>query len=752
MPTTDDLLLRIAYLEENKEALSRAADTLDQMTESERALSQENKNLADSSEQVSGGFSKMQAGIVTLQAGIGVAEMVIGKFKEAWNFAKEGAEIRRIQEQFDNMAASINTDANKLLAGLDKAAHGTVDDEALMQTATRAMALGIASNSQDLIGLMEIARASSVAFGGDTSAAFERISYAVENLAPRALKQSGIIIDLTKAYEDYSKKLGKTADQLTDEEKRQALLNQTLEKGAELVKRIGDQGEDAATKMARFETKVADLGDQIKSAAVDAIEPWLDRFDMIETAFDANASEVDKARATYAMFLSQGLNPNSEAMLLLKQRIDELNKSLGDTNLFASSTKGVMDALTTSIKAAQAAIEGNKATDISKLTPEKQQEATSAYQSFQTKLSDIEVKGDSERIKAANDAQKALAELEASNGQRRADIISRFASDEAGRLTDFTDKRVDILTNYADTERQITLQQNQDRLKLAQSYGYEVQRMEEAHQLDLQRMQQDHGRNIRKLAESRDALAIEDEQETYEINRSRAEEDYQIQARQKSEDYARQLADQNAAAAQQRAAAKAAEEKQLADLKENFIKQDAKYHESYVKQLGDLDKATADQRTKIQDAEAQKLNDIATNQANERAQATTQWTQWRNEHEIFFAGERALYDNFLKYTRDQLTAYVKGGTVSTSPTVAPGPPNSVRAGGGNVDPFGVYLVGERGPETLYMGRQGGYVSPGAGGNTFNVSVNVANSNASAADIKSAVYQSLVEVIDKAMRQ
>jgi hypothetical protein len=51
-----------------------------------------------------------------------------------------------------------------------------------------------------------------------------------------------------------------------------------------------------------------------------------------------------------------------------------------------------------------------------------------------------------------------------------------------------------------------------------------------------------------------------------------------------------------------------------------------------------------------------------------------------------------------------------------------------------------------------MGRQGGTIAPNLGGGMFHVEINVAGSNASSAEIKSAVYEGIVEVIHQAMRQ
>lgn len=345
-----DLLFKIIAQDEYKAKLQEAAALVDKMTDAEKQQvvathqqAEAERDLANAAQESKGAISDVRESInsslVGIQSGIGLAREGIEAFKKAWDFVKEGAALERIQTQFENMAASAGVNSENLLKALDKAAHGTVDDEALMQTATRAFALGLTSNAQDLTKLMEIARASSVAFGGDTASAFERISTAVENLTPRALKQSGIIVDLNQAYKDYAVQLGKNAASLTDEEKRQALLNQVLDKGAELVNKIGNQSEDTATKMARFQTKVTDLFEELKKAAAEGATPLIDEFNILNLAFDQSATDLDRLRAAYEFFVDAGLFPTKEAADQARLAVDLLaakERDSGDSADYAT--------------------------------------------------------------------------------------------------------------------------------------------------------------------------------------------------------------------------------------------------------------------------------------------------------------------------------------------------------------------------------------------------------------------------------
>ena len=142
------------------------------------------------------------------------------------------------------------------------------------------------------------------------------------------------------------------------------------------------------------------------------------------------------------------------------------------------------------------------------------------------------------------DRKIALGKLDAEISQRRIAAAQSLASDLARLDADY----------YA------------NRLALAQSYGQEAQRAEEDHQRNMRRLQQDHDKRLRKLADSRDALAIEDEIDNYETERQNAEEDYAVMAARRSQDYANQLRDMQDAFNRQRQERINAYNQQLTDI------------------------------------------------------------------------------------------------------------------------------------------------------------------------------------------
>ncbi|MGV0974509.1 MAG: hypothetical protein ACOYBO_01120 [Azonexus sp.] len=282
--------------------------------------------VKDSALSAAGAWPKFSAGFTTtiddIRQSVGQFQDILGTMKQAWDFAKEGAENERIANSFQATADSVGVDAQRMADALNKAARGTVDDEVFMQTASRNMALGMATDLKSNVALMELARSASIKFGGSTEDAFEGISTAVGNLQTRQLKQYGLIVDTKTANETYAKALGKTADALTEAEQRTALLNAVMEKSKVVFGDVSNQALTTAEKFTAFEVKVGNLADVAKETAVDAFTPYLDNLTFLETLTDANATESDKLRAAYESLRSRGIDPNSSAMELLRQKIE----------------------------------------------------------------------------------------------------------------------------------------------------------------------------------------------------------------------------------------------------------------------------------------------------------------------------------------------------------------------------------------------------------------------------------------------
>ena len=144
--------------------------------------------------------------------------------------------------------------------------------EYLDQLTERIKALGITTQSArvtitrfiqsnldlaDAAKLARVAQDLAVISGQNSSQAMETITQAIAAQFPRLLRQFGIVTDLTEIYDAQAKTLGKTAEQLTQLEKKQAFVNVILEEGEKVagsyVAAMGDVGKQITSLPRHFE-------------------------------------------------------------------------------------------------------------------------------------------------------------------------------------------------------------------------------------------------------------------------------------------------------------------------------------------------------------------------------------------------------------------------------------------------------------------------------------------------------------------
>ncbi len=162
--------------------------------------------------------------------------------------ARAGAESERLAHGFEALAGA---DADRMLDGLRQASRGAASDMALMQAANKAMLLQVTSNTDDLVRLMEVARARGQAMGLSTQQAFSDIVTGIGRMSPMILDNLGILTGGQAGFEAYAQSIGKAAEALTDAEKRQYLLNKVINDSTVATLEAAGAQEDSATKLER---------------------------------------------------------------------------------------------------------------------------------------------------------------------------------------------------------------------------------------------------------------------------------------------------------------------------------------------------------------------------------------------------------------------------------------------------------------------------------------------------------------------
>lgn len=199
-------------------------------------------------------------GEVGLAIGVVVAGFLAAK--AAMNEAFAAENILAIQKQFEVLSAQAGAYGSKLKAGLVEAGKGWATETELMEAANRAM-VNLSIDVNQLPKVLNVARQAAAVMGGTMVEKFEMISRAIEMGSTRALRHAGIIINQKKAYDDYAKSIGTTAEHLNEAGKQQAILNAVLEFGKKNLDASSQGVRTNITLWQQFKTNLKEVGEAI---------------------------------------------------------------------------------------------------------------------------------------------------------------------------------------------------------------------------------------------------------------------------------------------------------------------------------------------------------------------------------------------------------------------------------------------------------------------------------------------------------
>jgi len=199
-------------------------------------------------------LTKLKNNWIAAAAAVGAAYMATQK---AWNMAEQAAKYEQSAQAFHSMATSMGKDATTEFEKIKKASGGIIDIQTLTEASNKAMSLGIPI--EKIGDLMLIARAKARDMGTDAAQAFSDIATGVGRASPLILDNLGLVMKVGAANEAMAASLGKTVEQLTDQEKKTAILNATLAAGKEALARYNLEEKTTAEQMQTLKATLADV-------------------------------------------------------------------------------------------------------------------------------------------------------------------------------------------------------------------------------------------------------------------------------------------------------------------------------------------------------------------------------------------------------------------------------------------------------------------------------------------------------------
>ena len=248
----------------------KASENLDKTGTSAHTADRRLKGTAQASSNTTKNFSKMAQGITGgLVPAYATFAANMFALSAAFNFLKRSADIRNLRASQLAFTESTGQAMGLLTSRLREAADGMLSFQAAGQAAAISMAKGFSPAQLEQIAVG--ARKVSTALGRDFEDSFDRLVRGASKAEPELLDELGITLRLANATERYAKTVNKNVKDLTEYERSQAVL-------AETMRQIDTQFGEVIPKTNEF-TKLGktfgDIVDKVAAKALPAIESFV---------------------------------------------------------------------------------------------------------------------------------------------------------------------------------------------------------------------------------------------------------------------------------------------------------------------------------------------------------------------------------------------------------------------------------------------------------------------------------------------
>lgn len=170
--------------------------------------------------------------------------------------ADRGARFSALSPAFDRLTASVNQSADAMLTRMHDATFGLVSDLDLMQSANKAVLLGLPVTAKEM---SELARAAVVlgrAMGQDATKSLDDLITALGRSSPLILDNLGLTVKVGEANDAYARSLGKSAADLTQAEQKMAFYRAAMEAARKKTADLGEQQMGVSEQWHRLTTAV----------------------------------------------------------------------------------------------------------------------------------------------------------------------------------------------------------------------------------------------------------------------------------------------------------------------------------------------------------------------------------------------------------------------------------------------------------------------------------------------------------------
>lgn len=221
-------------------------------------------------DEISKNSKKLEESLKNVKKYSGIATTAL-----AWLWAvmvKQAMDIEPVRKSFDQLSQSVGESSDAMLKSLKEASKWAVSEYDLMLASNKAMKLWVATNTEDMTKLMKIARLYGQQMWQDVTKSFDDIVTWLWRWSAMILDNLWIVVNQTEAQEKYAESLWKTADQLTDAEKKQALINATLVEWQRALDEFGEPAQTMQERISELKNSFTEMWTKIWTALLPVLE------------------------------------------------------------------------------------------------------------------------------------------------------------------------------------------------------------------------------------------------------------------------------------------------------------------------------------------------------------------------------------------------------------------------------------------------------------------------------------------------
>jgi hypothetical protein len=195
---------------------------------------------------------------------------------------------------------------------------GTVSNTELIQSANRAMVLGVAKSVEDFGTLMGIARIRARDMGISVTQAFNDIVTGIGRNSPLILDNLGIIIKQEEAQNKYALSLGKTADKLTENEKKESVRFAVLSEARKEIERMGTLQATYAERIQQTGSAYDNFKNNIGQSFLPAMEAIFNVVGNSTDQLNANGQAIEQSQKRWTVFSNVIYRATQTILILAK--------------------------------------------------------------------------------------------------------------------------------------------------------------------------------------------------------------------------------------------------------------------------------------------------------------------------------------------------------------------------------------------------------------------------------------------------